>query len=72
VEYSHLAQQIMGRFSNWRVLTTANMWQTSQNGGRVSIVGVGISLEVAMLIVHNMAFGIQGASQNFPKGCTGC
>jgi hypothetical protein len=51
-----LAQQIMGQFTDWRVLTTADMWQTSQNSGRVSTVGVGIYLEVAMLLESPHAF----------------
>jgi len=50
VTESRLPQQIMGQFSGWRVLTTANMWQTSRNSGSVCIVGVGIYLEVAMLL----------------------
>jgi hypothetical protein len=56
---SRLAQQIMGQFSDWRVLTTASMWQTSQNSGRVYIVGVGISLEVAMLLKEGYIHGFQ-------------
>ena len=70
---SRLAQQIMGQFSDWRVLTTANMWQTSQNSGRVSIVAVGISLEVAMLLKEYITwlsvYKVQ--VKIFPTGCTG-
>jgi len=63
VTESRLPQQIMGQFSDWRELTTANMWQTSQNSGSVCIDGVGISLEVAMLLKEAyMPFSIQGAS----------
>jgi len=65
----------MGWFSDCRVLTTAYMWQTSQNSGRVSIVGVGFSLEVAMLLKEEYitwlsVYKVQ--AKIFPTGCRGC
>jgi len=70
---SRLTQQIMGQFSDWRVLT-ANMWHTSQNSGRVCIAGVGISLELAMLLKEAYIHGFQHTrcKPKFSKHCMGC